>query len=469
MADRYVEFYGTLPNGVAGPAVVYGFPSGGTVQVGNTGDTANAYVHTIPLATGTYALLQFSQAWTGTQDFTGGSILVPTMPFGNSSTSAASTEFVMAGLNAIATVHSMCHVASQVDVTIATPGALIDGYAPALNDRILLVGQSTGSQNGPWVWNGAAVPLTRPIDWISGATDLASFGVGFDVLHGNTNAGTFWYVSTTGAITIDTTSVAFTVFPWNMSNGFVQGILPVAHGGTGLATIPTGYIPYGNGTGVLQTSANLTYSGTELVLGALLRFMPVAAGVNNGDTWTDSTQQALFTRQNSLNGALPQVIFTSTASATVANTVTATSVIGTGVGTKTLPANWAVVGKQLVIDFDGIVSNTGSPTINIDVRLGSTVIATSGAITTPSNVTNTKVSGRVLLTFRTIGATGTVIGGGVAIIDKAGTATTVQITATGTTTIDTTVSQVADVFVTWGTASASNTITGQQARYTTGM
>jgi hypothetical protein len=37
--------------------------------------------------------------------------------------------------------------------------------------------------------------------------------------------------------------------------------LPVANGGTGLATLTANRIPYGNGTGVYQSSANLTYDG----------------------------------------------------------------------------------------------------------------------------------------------------------------------------------------------------------------
>jgi hypothetical protein len=40
--------------------------------------------------------------------------------------------------------------------------------------------------------------------------------------------------------------------------------LGVASGGTGLATLTAGYIPYGNGTSALSTSANLYFSGTNL-------------------------------------------------------------------------------------------------------------------------------------------------------------------------------------------------------------
>jgi hypothetical protein len=45
------------------------------------------------------------------------------------------------------------------------------------------------------------------------------------------------------------------------------GTLAVANGGTGLTTLTAGYIPYGNGTGALSSSAGLFYDGTKLGIG----------------------------------------------------------------------------------------------------------------------------------------------------------------------------------------------------------
>jgi hypothetical protein len=56
-------------------------------------------------------------------------------------------------------------VATATNITLATPGATIDGVAPTSGDVILLTGQSTGSQNGPYVWTGSAAALTRPANW----------------------------------------------------------------------------------------------------------------------------------------------------------------------------------------------------------------------------------------------------------------------------------------------------------------
>lgn len=53
----------------------------------------------------------------------------------------------------------------------------------------------------------------------------------------------------------------------NLASGnAVTGILPVTNGGTGLSTLATNRIPYGNGTSAFQSSANLTFDGTTLAI-----------------------------------------------------------------------------------------------------------------------------------------------------------------------------------------------------------
>jgi len=51
------------------------------------------------------------------------------------------------------------------------------------------------------------------------------------------------------------------------SAGPVNIPVTVPQGGTGLTTLATGRIPYGNGTGAYQSSAALSFTGTALVLG----------------------------------------------------------------------------------------------------------------------------------------------------------------------------------------------------------
>ena len=49
-------------------------------------------------------------------------------------------------------------------MSISGPGAGIDGVTLSSGDRVLLKNQSTGSENGIYVFNGAASTMTRATD-----------------------------------------------------------------------------------------------------------------------------------------------------------------------------------------------------------------------------------------------------------------------------------------------------------------
>lgn len=101
--------------------------------------------------------------------------------------------------------------ASTATVTTATPGASMDGVSLTSGDRVLLKDQSTASQNGIYVWTGAATPLTRSTD----ADSAADFVYGFDVFvrEGTANAGKSWTHTTSAAITLGSTSLTFAQTP----------------------------------------------------------------------------------------------------------------------------------------------------------------------------------------------------------------------------------------------------------------
>jgi len=56
-----------------------------------------------------------------------------------------------------------------VDVPIAAPGATIDGVAMVAGDRLLIGGNTDPIENGIYLWNGAAVPMTRVTDLDGGS------------------------------------------------------------------------------------------------------------------------------------------------------------------------------------------------------------------------------------------------------------------------------------------------------------
>jgi len=63
------------------------------------------------------------------------------------------------------TTHPVCMVVAKVNTTVSAPGASINGVPMVAGARVLLTAQTTGAENGIWVWNGAAVAMTRPADW----------------------------------------------------------------------------------------------------------------------------------------------------------------------------------------------------------------------------------------------------------------------------------------------------------------
>jgi len=99
-------------------------------------------------------------------------------------------------------------VAAPSNLDLSTPGATIDGVTMAAGDRVLVKGNSTASQNGIYVWNGAAVAMTRTLDGNT-ADELENAIVGVD--EGATFGGTTWR-QTLVNFTLGSGSVAFTAF-----------------------------------------------------------------------------------------------------------------------------------------------------------------------------------------------------------------------------------------------------------------
>ena len=79
--------------------------------------------------------------------------------------------------------------ASIANVNVSNPGASIDGVAMAINDRVLLKNQTSQPENGIYIWNGAAVAMTRALD----ANTFAELEAAVvNVEEGTANGGTKW-------------------------------------------------------------------------------------------------------------------------------------------------------------------------------------------------------------------------------------------------------------------------------------
>jgi hypothetical protein len=85
------------------------------------------------------------------------------LPTPSASGDAASKSYVDSLVEGLAWKDS-CRVASQSNLNLASPGATIDGISMASQDRVLVRSQTTASQNGIYVWNGASTAMTRSLD-----------------------------------------------------------------------------------------------------------------------------------------------------------------------------------------------------------------------------------------------------------------------------------------------------------------
>lgn len=92
-----------------------------------------------------------------------GSSKVTGLPTPTAPSDAVNKAYVDSAIEGLAFKDS-ARVATQGNINIASPGATIDGIAMAANDRVLVRAQSAASENGVYIWNGAAVPMTRALD-----------------------------------------------------------------------------------------------------------------------------------------------------------------------------------------------------------------------------------------------------------------------------------------------------------------
>lgn len=98
-------------------------------------------------------------------------------------------------------------VSTQGNVNLAAPGASIDGIALAANDRVLVRSQTTQTENGIYIFNGAAVPMTRALD----ASTFDELESALIPVEEGTNAGTVWRQTAVNGV-VGTDNVLFVQF-----------------------------------------------------------------------------------------------------------------------------------------------------------------------------------------------------------------------------------------------------------------
>jgi len=123
---------------------------------------------------------------------------------------AATRNYVdtqLAGVTSGQVLKGDVRAAVTTNVNIASPGTTLDGLTASAGDVYLLTGQTTGSQNGPYVWNGSGVAMTRATNW---DTDAEAVRGSYWVVREGTKADQFALLTNDTAITLGTTTPTFT-------------------------------------------------------------------------------------------------------------------------------------------------------------------------------------------------------------------------------------------------------------------
>lgn len=102
-----------------------------------------------------------------------------------------------------------CRVGTFGNLNLASPGANIDSITMAAGDRVLVRAQSLPAENGIYIWNGAAVAMTRALD-ASTANELESAVTTIEE-SGTSLTGTTWR-QTAVNFTLDSAAVNWTQF-----------------------------------------------------------------------------------------------------------------------------------------------------------------------------------------------------------------------------------------------------------------
>lgn len=401
------------------------------------GDTGNFLLGT---ATDTGELLQVG----GTSYFDGASEFGSTVLLSADPTlalEAATKQYVDAATSSGFTVHPSVDLATTaalpantynngtagVGATLtanATGVLTVDGVATTLGQRILVKDEATAANNGVYDVTtagavGVAYVLTRASDFNQAASGEIANNAYFLVTAGATLKYNSYVMSQTGAITVGTTALPFTLFSTQLTytggtnidvTGQVislTGTVAATNGGTGTSTVTTGDLLYG--------SAANTWS--KLALGTAYKSLTI----NSSGTQVEWNAVAL-NQSAAVSGQLG-----------VANGGTGASTLTgyvKGSGTSALTASSTIPNT----DITGLGTMSTQAANNVAIT-GGTIEGTTVGATTAATVRGTTITATTQFTGAGTGLTGTAsslsIGGNAATATSATTATNVAGGAAG--------------------------------------
>ena len=108
-------------------------------------------------------------------------------------------------------VHNAAWVATTANINLASAPAAIDGVTLSNNDRVLVKDQTTGSENGVYVFNGAGVAMTRSDDFNFNPGNEITNGDLIPITSGLTENNSIWVLTTPNPV-LSGETLTFTKF-----------------------------------------------------------------------------------------------------------------------------------------------------------------------------------------------------------------------------------------------------------------
>lgn len=163
--------------------------------------------------------------------------------------------------------------ASGENINVSAPGASIGGVTLSVGNRVLLKDQTNQAQNGIYVWNGAAVPMTRASD--ADSNDKVTSGMYVFVSEGSF-ATQGWILTTPDPITVGTTGLAFSQFNGSATYSASNGI---SLSGSDIRTDTNSLL---RGLHTLASNGIIVKTGTNTVVNRTIS-VPTGMSIANGD------------------------------------------------------------------------------------------------------------------------------------------------------------------------------------------
>ena len=137
---------------------------------------------------------------------------------------AATKAYVDSAVEGLAWKDS-ARVATQANINLSSPGATVDGITMASGDRVLVRAQTAGAENGIYIWNGAAVAMTRALD-VNTAAELEQ---AITTVEEGTSAGVTFRQTVVNA-TLGTTALIWSTFGAGVGSASesAAGVLEIA-------------------------------------------------------------------------------------------------------------------------------------------------------------------------------------------------------------------------------------------------